>query len=120
MSLIAAPQVLIASLILETGQREAIVSAGPKDWILILIFSLSAFVIPYIIWYGLLRLYRIDYIVPFTLLMPVVGVIAGVGLMGEPLSISMLVGGTIVLFGLAVIVRSPAQPQPRDAVNVTR
>ena len=41
---------------------------------------------------------------PFSLLMPVVGVLAGMLLLGEKASLDELAGGAVIMAGLAVVV----------------
>lgn len=112
----ALPQMLIATLLLEHGQWAAIVSATWRDWATFAIFVMFGFVIAYSIWYGLLRRYRVDQVIPFSLLMPVVGVMAGVLLLGESLSLAKLAGGAVIMAGLAVVTfakGSHPAPAPR-------
>jgi O-acetylserine/cysteine efflux transporter len=115
MSLIAAPQLLVLSLVLESGQRHAIASAGLRDWLGLVAFSLGGYAGAYAIWYGLLRLYRVDQVAPFAFLMPVVGVLAGAFLLGDQLPISALLGGGIILVGLGLVVRAPAASTTQTA-----
>lgn len=62
------------------------------------------------LWYKLLVRNRIDQLLPFSLLMPPVGVATGVLYLGEPLRTSLLAGGAIILIGLAVIVWPSRRP----------
>jgi drug/metabolite transporter (DMT)-like permease len=47
---------------------------------------------------------RIDQLLPFTLLMPPIGVATGVLVYTEPLRTSLIAGGGIILLGLAIVV----------------
>ena len=58
----------------------------------------------YAIWYGLLRRHRVDQVIPFSLLMPVVGVLSGMLLLGEKITLNELGGGAVVMAGLAVVI----------------
>jgi O-acetylserine/cysteine efflux transporter len=111
----ALPQMLLASALLERGQWASIVSATPLDWATFAAFSLLGFVLAYAIWYGLLRRYRVDQVMPFSLLMPVVGVLSGMLLLGEKVTLNELAGGAVVMAGLAVVIftRGPA-PAPAE------
>lgn len=106
----AIPQALIASLLLEHGQIEAIASASLGMWAVFFIFALGGFVVAYSLWYGLLRRYRVDQVIPFTLLMPIGGVIAGALILGESVSVMELAGGLVILLGLSVVIWSKAPP----------
>jgi len=103
----AAPQLLVASLLFESGQVEALRSATLAVWIAVLVLAIGGYVVAYSIWYALMKIYRVDQVTPFALLMPVVGVLAGALLLSERLSTSALVGGLIVLAGLMIAMAEP-------------
>lgn len=107
--LYAAPQLLLASLMLESGQWSSLQSASVGDWVSMLILALGGFVLAYSIWYGLLTRHRVDQVAPFILLMPLVGVLVSVALLGESLSKWSMIGGAIIMLGLAIIVIEPAR-----------
>ena len=98
------PQALIASLVLEHDQLGWIVRATIWDWGALVAIALVGFASGYILWYRLLVRNRIDQLLPFTLLMPPVGVATGVLYLEESLRSSLLIGGGVILLGLAVIV----------------
>jgi len=108
----AVPQALIASLLFERGQLQAIASAGWQMWLLFLAFALGGFVVAYSLWYGLLRRYRVDQVIPFTLLMPIAGVLSGGAILGESVSAIELLGGAVILAGLSIVIRSKASMAP--------
>ena len=109
----ATPQALIASIFLEHGQIEALTSASLGLWALFLVFALGGFVIAYSLWYGLLRRYRVDQVIPFTLLMPIAGVVSGGAILGESVSLTELLGGIVILIGLSVVIWSKSPPSLR-------
>jgi hypothetical protein len=84
----AVRRALMASLLLENGLLAAIESASQGLWALSTAFALGGFVIAHSFRYGLLRRYRVDLVMPFTL--------------------PMLVGGAVILVGLSLAIRSPA------------
>jgi O-acetylserine/cysteine efflux transporter len=55
------------------------------------------------LWYGLLCRYKVSQVVPFTLLAPVAGVIAGMYFLDEPLNSHKVYGGILVLSGVILI-----------------
>ncbi len=110
MSVFAAPQLLIASLFLETGQWQAVTEAPLLFWGCLLYTALGATVVGYGIWYYLLRQYSVSQIVPFSLTQPVIGVVSGMIILGETLSLHKVIGAMIVLTGVAIIqIRSARQ-----------
>ena len=111
----ALPQMLLASALLEHGQWAVITSATWRDWATFAAFALLGFVAAYSIWYGLLRRHRAEQVIPFSLLMPLVGVVSGVLLLHERITANELAGGAIVMAGLAVVIfaKGPA-PVPAE------
>jgi O-acetylserine/cysteine efflux transporter len=107
----AIPQALLASALLEHGQIQALTSASLNIWGLFLAFALGGFVLAYSLWYRLLRRYRVDQVIPFTLLMPIAGVVSGAMILGESVSSLELLGGIIIMVGLSVVIWSKA-PAP--------
>lgn len=99
----ATPQVLIASAIFEAGQLDAIRSAPPLAWAELLFGALIAAALCFSLWYRLLMRVPADRILPFLLLMPAAGVLAGWLMLGETLSAGLLVGGLVIIGGLAII-----------------
>lgn len=100
----SAPQALVASLLLERGQLDQLAGASIGDWIGLVIIALVGFAGGYILWYKLLVRNRIDQLLPFTLLMPPIGVATGVLWFEEPLRTSLIAGGIVILLGLAIVV----------------
>jgi O-acetylserine/cysteine efflux transporter len=98
------PQALIASLLLERDQLAQLARASVGDWVGLVVLALAGFAGGYILWYRLLVRNRIDQLLPFTLLMPPIGVATGVMWFGEPLRASLIAGGMVILLGLAIVV----------------
>jgi len=107
MSLIAAPELLVLSLFMETGQARSLLTARPLDWVAVAIFALGGFVAAYTIWYSLLRRHRVDQIAPFILLMPIFGVLTASIVLKERPTPWVLVGGLVIMVGLLLVVRAP-------------
>jgi O-acetylserine/cysteine efflux transporter len=114
-ALVSSPLCLLGSLVLESGQLRSIGDAGILAWASLASLVLFGLSIPYFIWYGLLRRFRVDQVMPFVLLMPVAGVAAGAAILGEPLAPSLLLGGALVVAGLALVLLTPAAKEPARA-----
>lgn len=110
------PGAIAASLLFEEGQGAAVASAGAAEWLALAGCVAVGYVLAYALWYSLLGRQRIDRLIPFTLLMPPVSVAIGVLGFGEPFEWSTLVGGLVVVAGVALVVlrREPA-PLPQRA-----
>jgi len=104
MSRHAWPQALLATLLFEQDQLDWIARAGIENWVGLVAMALIGFAGGYALWYRLLVRNRVDQLLPFTLLMPPIGIATSVIALHEPLPASLLTGGAVVLAGLAVIV----------------
>jgi O-acetylserine/cysteine efflux transporter len=67
----------------------------------------------YAMWYRLLGFYDVTQVMPFLLLIPVAGVVGGVVVLGESLTAALVLGGAIVIVGVACIVVEPASLRAR-------
>ncbi len=116
LGLFAAPQLLLTSFLLESGHRDALVQA---DWTVVvfavLYLAVMVQIVSYAIWYRLLRLYPVNQVMPITLLCPVLGVLAGVILLGEVLTWRAVLGGAATLAGVAIIMLWRPAPPPKPA-----
>jgi O-acetylserine/cysteine efflux transporter len=103
LSLFAVPQVFFLSFLLETGQGAAISNAG---WPLIgalAYTAIAASIIANATWYGLMQKYPINTVVPFSMLIPIVGIGAGLLVLNEALTLQKLAGGGLTLLGVGII-----------------
>jgi len=116
-SMLAAPQLLIASLIVEDGQIAALVHAGWQVWATVLYLGLVMTALGYSCWYHVLGRYEVNLVAPFLLLTPVTSVLGGAIFLGEPLTATILAGGAVVIGGVALLVieRRPAVAAPMPA-----
>lgn len=102
-SLHAVPQLLIATLLFETGQWQSLLTATPFQWVAFCIFAFVGFFCAYSLWYTLLSRTRVDELMPFVLLMPIIGVLAAAVILKEPVTLANLAGGAMILAGVAVV-----------------
>ena len=100
-AIIATPQMLLISLVIEEGQWESIKSANLVDWSIVFYLSFIMTVIGYSVWYHLLRICDVSKISPFLMLLPVTSIIAGIVLLGEKFTLAMGIGGVLVMTGVA-------------------
>lgn len=103
-ALFAAPQMLIASFMIENGHREALVNVVPIVWFGFAYLILAVTVFGYGVWYWLLQHYEINRALPLTLLTPVFGFFAGVWFLDESADFTRLLGALIVLVGVGAII----------------
>ena len=100
-AIIATPQMLLISLFIEDGQWESIKSASALDWSIIFYLSVIMTVVGYSLWYHLLRICDVSKISPFLMLLPVTSIAAGIVLLEEQFTMTMGIGGALVMIGVA-------------------
>ena len=98
------PQLVVGSALVETGQWEAMTSATPHQWLSLGLLAVVGSAFGNLLWYTLIKRVRVDQATPFLLLMPVVGVVASALVLGEHLTLAHLIGGGLILAGLAIVV----------------
>ena len=102
-ALLGTPQLLLVSLLLETGQRQAIAAAQWPAYAAVVYMAVCSSIIAYGLWYYLIGRYPMNMVVPLTLLSPVLAVLLAVLLLGEPLTMATIIGGALTLSGVAII-----------------
>ena len=100
-AIMATPQMLIASLIIEDGQWQAITTASLVDWSIIFYLAFIMTVVGYSVWYHLLSSVDVSKVSPFLMLLPITSIIAGMVLLEEKLTLSMIIGGLMIMTGVA-------------------
>ena len=100
-AIMATPQMFIASLLIEDGQWLAITTASFIDWSIILYLALIMTVLGYSVWYHLLSSVDVSKVSPFLMLLPITSIIAGMALLDEKLTSSMVIGGLMIMAGVA-------------------
>lgn len=110
-AILAAPQLLAASIVVETGHLAAIAEADLWGWAAIAYMVIGASIIAYGLWYYLIGKYALNTIVPLMLLAPVLAVVFAVIFRGEPVTSVTLAGGAAVIGGVAMI--QLLAPRPR-------
>ncbi len=99
----AVPQLILATLLLESGQWSSVVSATPWHWAMLAFIGVVGFYIAYWSFYAVLSQCRVDEVAPFMLLMPLVSVLTAWAVLGETLSPAQMAGGLVIMAGLGVI-----------------
>ena len=100
-AIMATPQMLIGSFIIEDGQWQAISTASLIDWSIIFYLALIMTVVGYSVWYHLLSSVDVSKVSPFLMLLPITSIIAGMILLDEKLTLPMIIGGLLIMTGVA-------------------
>ncbi|WP_022728381.1 DMT family transporter [Fodinicurvata sediminis] len=112
-SLLALPQLLIVTWVLEDGQMASLQSADLTGWGALLFTALGSTLIGHGLWARMVTRYDINQAAPFTLMVPVVGAASGIVFLHEPLTIPFLIGGILTLAGVGIIIlRRPGLGAP--------
>ena len=93
--------VLLLAMTLATGQLRF--TSTPTAWLSLGFQSVVVAFGSYLVWFWLLRKYLAARLGVLTLLTPVFGVLAGVLLLGDPLTGGFIAGSVLVLAGLLVV-----------------
>ena len=110
-AIMATPQMFVASLLIEDGQWLAITTASFIDWSIILYLALIMTVLGYSVWYHLLSSVDVSKVSPFLMLLPITSIIAGMVLLDEKLTSSMILGGLLIMSGVASTLISWSWPK---------
>ena len=113
----AAPQLFIASYLLEDNQIDQIITASPAAWAAVVYLGLVMTTLGYAMWYRLLGLYDVNMVMPFLLLLPVASVIGGYLFLDEILTTKIAIGGLLALAGVAIITVRIKQFTPIEDAN---
>ena len=112
-ALITAPLLLSASFLFESGQTAAIMNAQPITWAALLFTTIGASLIGHNAYYYLLQRYEVSLIAPLSLLSPLLGVVFGISMLGEHVSIRIVLGAATAFVGVGVL----AIPARKKAVR---
>jgi len=102
-SVFAAPQLFVASLIMEDQHLYHISHAGIAVWGAVAYLGVVMTAIGYTCWYHVLGRYPASQAGPYLLLLPVFSILGGWLFLGEPVNQRMLIGGAIIVFGVALL-----------------
>ena len=97
------PQLALATLLLEQGQWQSLTDATWLEWSMLAFIGVVGFYLAYMCWFSLLKQCRMDEAAPFILLMPVVGIFTAALVLGETVSLAQVIGGAVILAGLAIV-----------------
>lgn len=103
-SIYALPQLLVATLLLESDHIELLATTPWTAASAIIYSALISTIVAYGLWYYLLRTYPVSMVTPFSLLIPFIGIGLAVTMLGESLSADMILGACITMAGVAMIV----------------
>lgn len=101
--IIALPFAILGTLIFETGQIEHLQNANMLNLSFVLFYQVIVMSACLFLWKGLMHRNPVFIITPFTMLVPVFGVICGMVFLAETLDSKTVIGGFITLLGVLII-----------------
>ena len=114
--LISWPPLLLVSLIFESNQIEASLAGGWWFFASLIFTVVVVNIIGHGGFYFLLRRYDASLVAPLTLMAPLIGVILGVVLLGDPVTWQLVLGGALALAGVAVVAARRSKTLPPENV----
>lgn len=109
-SVFAAPQLLVASLIFEADHIEHLTAAGPIVWGAVAYLGIVMTAVAYSCWYHVLGRYPTSTVAPFLLLLPVSSVAGGWLFLGEPITPPIVLGGALIVAGVGLMTLERQRP----------
>jgi O-acetylserine/cysteine efflux transporter len=97
------PIMFLLSFYFESNQIRMITTANNKVIISLLYITIGTAIIGHSVWAYLLARNPVSAIAPITLLIPVIGVFAGVYFLDEEISMVMFIGATLVIIGAGIV-----------------
>jgi O-acetylserine/cysteine efflux transporter len=102
-SVVSAPILLLTSFIFESGQVDVVQSATWSGWLALVYTAVMSSVVANSGLYFLLQRYPVNLVSPFGLLSPIFAVIGGILFLDDVLTLGLIFGGSLILFGVTWI-----------------
>ena len=103
LALFSGPLLIIASNIYDGNMMNYFASANVTSWIIVAYLGLIMQPISYGCWYYVLKRYPVHKVLPVMMLLPLTGLMASIFLLGENPGKFIYIGGTIILFGVGLV-----------------
>jgi O-acetylserine/cysteine efflux transporter len=103
-SLHGAVQLTVLTLLFETGQWNAVLTANSVQWAGMLYNAVLSYVVAYVVWFGLLKRNPVSAVSPFIMVIPVVTVVTAALFLGDRIEAAEIIGGAVILLGVAMAI----------------
>ncbi|WP_121210900.1 DMT family transporter [Maricaulis maris] len=114
--LLSWPPLLLLSLTFEQNQIASVLDGGWAFGLALLVTVVLVNIFGHGVFYNLLQRYDATLIAPITLLAPLVGVVSGILLTGDPTGWRLFVGGALTLAGVGIIALRQNKKLPAAAL----
>ena len=102
-SLFSGPMLLLGSFIFDSNTINYFLLANKEGWLIVIYLSVIMQPIAYGVWYYVLGRNPVQKVMPVMLLLPVTSLFTAIYLLGEEPSKQLIFGGTIIMFGVGMI-----------------
>ena len=109
-SVVSAPILLTISLIFENNHLQVVGEATWIGWSALIYTAIMSSLVANTGLYYLLHRYPVNLVTPFTLLSPIFAVIGGLLFLDDVLTLGLIFGGSLILFGVTWINRQATLP----------
>ena len=113
-SVVSAPILLTTSLAFESNQLQVMHEASWRGWLALVYTAIMSSVVANSGLYYLLHRYPVSQVTPFGLLSPIFAVIGGMLFLDDVLTLGLILGGSLILFGVAWINRRNLRLVPKS------
>jgi O-acetylserine/cysteine efflux transporter len=103
LAIVTIPTLALASLTTETGQIASLRAATPIIWFAILFAALISGLVANVGMWRMVQRYEVSRTTPFSLLTPLVAIVLGIMVLGDPMTSQLLIGGALALGGVAIV-----------------
>ena len=103
LAVFSGPMLFFISALINGNPIPYFLSANLNSWLTVLFLGFIMQPVGYASWYYVLRKYPVNKVMPVLLLLPLVGLITAIFLLGEDPPKQVFLGGTVIIFGVAMI-----------------
>jgi O-acetylserine/cysteine efflux transporter len=103
LAIVTIPTLAMASFTTETGQIASLGKATPIIWFAIFFAAIISGLVANVGMWRMVQRYEISRTTPFSLLTPLVAIVLGIVVLGDPVTSQLLAGGLLSLGGVAIV-----------------
>jgi O-acetylserine/cysteine efflux transporter len=103
LSIVTIPTLALASLATETGQIDSLFKATPIVWFAIFFAAILSGLVANVGMWKMVQRYEVSRTTPYSLLTPVIAIVLGIAVLGDPVTSQLMLGSALALGGVAVV-----------------
>ena len=98
------PMLIFVSIIVDGNPIQYILSANINSWLVVIFLGFIMQPVGYAAWYYVLKKYPVNKVMPVLLILPVTGLLTSIFLLGENPPAQVFLGGSVIIFGVGLII----------------